>query len=67
MGPNPHEQRSLEASRLERVSRLDRAWGRQMSAGSRRIGVAAAAAILVAILVLFVLGWLNLDAIRPPA
>jgi hypothetical protein len=65
MGPNPHEQRGLEAGRVERASRLDRAMGREMSAGSRRIGLAIVLAVLLAILVLVVLGWLNLDALRP--
>ena len=66
VGPNPHEQRGLEAGRRERAERLTRPHGQSIGHGSRRIGGIVAVALLVAVLALVVMGWLNVDSLRPP-
>ena len=66
MGPNPHEQRGIEAHRRERTGRLDRPFGTQIGARSRRIAGTVAVALVAVVLVLVILGWLDLLSTNRP-
>ena len=66
MGPI-RDMEHAEARRRERAERLHRPYGREMSRRSRLVASSIAIIVLVGMLILVVLDWLNLEALRTPA
>jgi hypothetical protein len=64
VGPNPHEQRGIEAHRRERVGRLDRPLGQQIGDRSRRIVGAIALIMILMVVAVVIVGWLDIYAAR---
>lgn len=64
VGPNPHEQRGIEAHGRERVGRLVRPLGQQIDDRSRRIVGVIALVVIVVVVALVIAGLIDTYAMR---